>query len=209
MYGEEPARSGWQERTSALARLRWRRRGAWLWPAFAASIVADALIGHALPPVGETESVVAAALLGLFLNLLGVLLLSRPLAALIRRRRGDLPTIVARDYAGTTVVVAITAALLAIGLVHRPQIAAEQHAMNDALARAEAWIGAHAPDQFRRNVQRVSALAIEPGSVYRACVPSSVASRSYCVIVKTKLPLTRSVVFDGYEPNSFFSQGVG
>ena len=32
--------------------------------------------------------------------------------------------------------------------------------------------------------------------------------QSYCVIVKPRLPLDRSVVFTGYEPNWLFAEGV-
>ena len=41
-----------------VARARWRRRGAWLWPAFAAFTIADAVIGHELPPAGDAETIV-------------------------------------------------------------------------------------------------------------------------------------------------------
>ncbi len=135
-----------------LVRLRWRRAGAWLWPSFIALTIADALIGNSLPPAGSTESLMAAALLGLVLNLLGVLLLSRPLAWTLRRFRPDLPTVVARDYSGTFVVLALTAVLLSAGLLHRPAIRASQNAMHDAVVRAQAWIGDRAPDEFRRNL---------------------------------------------------------
>ena len=43
-----------------LVRLRWRRAGAWLWPSFVALTLADAVIGHDLPPAGSTESLIAA-----------------------------------------------------------------------------------------------------------------------------------------------------
>ena len=69
-----------------LVRLRWRRAGAWLWPSFIAFTLADAVIGHNLPPAGSTESLTAAGLLGLVLNLLAVLFLSRPLGWALRRR---------------------------------------------------------------------------------------------------------------------------
>jgi hypothetical protein len=44
--------------------------------------------------------------------------------------------------------------------------------------------------------------------MYRTCVPNGDGRRSYCVIVKPRLPLARSVVFAGYEPNWLFSEGV-
>jgi hypothetical protein len=195
-------------RPSWLIRMRWRRAGAWLWPSFVVLIVLDGVIGHLLPPAGTTETVVAGALLGLVLNVIAVLLLSRPLGMLIRRFRPDLPSVVARDYGGTAVVFAVAAILLTAGLVHRPAIQARQRDVNDAIARAQAWIGDRAPDEFRRNLQFVSLLTIQPGTIYRACVPSVHGDRSYCVIVNRNLPFERSVTFSGYEPNSVLDEGA-
>jgi len=192
-----------------LVRMRWRRRGAWLWPAFVAITIVDAVVGHLLPPVGETQSLGAAAVLGLVLNLLAVLLLTRPLAALVRKRRPDLPLMVARDYAGTGAVLCVGIALLAAGLAHRPFVLARQRTMQDAIARAEAWIGFRAPDEFRPNMRLANTVAIQAGSIYRTCVPSDDRRRTYCVIVKTHLPFPSSVSFAGYEPNSLFAGGTG
>jgi hypothetical protein len=190
-----------------LARLRWRRRGAWLWPAFVAMTVVDGVIGHLLPLAGDRQSVVAGALAALVLNLIGVILLSRPLGIALRRARTDLPAMVARNYAGTGVVLAITVVLLAVGLLHHSSVLAGRRMMQDAVARAQAWIGDHAPAEFRRNVGLLSTYAIQSG-IYRACAMSDDHARTYCVIVKTSLPFARSVTFAGYEPNSVFSQGT-
>lgn len=192
-----------------LVRLRWRRRGAWLWPGFVALTVVDAVVGHLLPAAGDTQSIAAAGVAGLLLNLIAVVLLSTPLGALLRRFRRDLPGAVARNYAGASVVAAISAALLATGLLHHATIVADERAMQDATARAQAWIGDRAPEQFRRNVELLNTFAIEPGSIYRTCVPSPDGRRSYCVIVKTDLPFARSVRFAGYEPNAVFAEGMG
>lgn len=192
-----------------LARMRWRRRGAWLWPAFAAVTLADAVVGHALPPAGDSQTLMGAGLVACFLNLVGVLMLSRPLGALLRRRRPDFPKIVARDYGGTTAIGVIAAALLAAGLIHRPSIQAHRRAMQEAIARAQAWIGDRAPTEFRRNISHVSTFVIEPGSIYRTCVPSATGPRTYCVVVKVHMPLQSSVSFDGYESNAVFGTGTG
>jgi hypothetical protein len=191
-----------------LVRLRWRRAGAWLWPSFIAFTVVDAVIGHTLPPAGSTESLTAAGLLGLMLNLLGVLLLSRPIGWGLRRVRRDLPGVVARDYAGTLVVLALTATLVLVGIMHRPAMAASQRATHDAIARAQAWIGDRAPEEFRRNLQVVSLLAIQSGTIYRACVPNVQKTKSYCVIVDRSKPLDQSVRFSGYEPNATLASGT-
>ena len=191
-----------------LHRLRWRRRGAWLWPVFIAAIAVDAAIGHLRPPVGDSESIAGAAIAGLALNLVAVLLLSRPLGALLRRVRADLPSVVARNYAGTAVVATVTLALLAVGVAHHASIAADQATMRDATVRAEAWIGDHAPAEFQRNIPLTDTVVIQPGSIYRTCVRNDRGDRSYCVIVNSRLPFARSVRPDGSEPNWMFSEGV-
>ena len=192
-----------------LARVRWRWRGAWLWPTFAALTVADGVIGHELPPIGDTQTFVAAVLLGCALNLIGVILLRRPLGALLRRARGDLPRQVAGDYAGTGVVVMVSVVLLVWGLANRSSIIADRNALRDAAARAQAWIGGEAPAEFRRNVAQITTVTIEAGRVYRSCVASVNGRRTFCVIVRRNLPTASSVRFDGYEPNSAFSEGLG
>lgn len=190
-------------------RLRWRHRGAWLWPVFVAATLADAALEHLRPPAGDAQSVPSAALVGLVLNLLAVLLLSRPGGGLMRRAKPDMPWVVARNYAGTVAVVAVTVGLLLAGVAHHSTVVANQNAMRDATVRAEAWIGAHAKPEFRRNVALADTFAIEPRSIYRTCVPSQDLRRTYCVIVKTQLPFSRSVKPDGSTPNSVFALGVG
>lgn len=180
-----------------------------MWPAFIVLTVVDAIIAHALPPTGDSESFAGALALALFLNVVAVLLLSRPLGALLRRYRKDLPGFIARDYGGRVAVAGVTAIALTAGLIQHPQIVDHRRAKQDAITRAQAWIGARAPAEFRRNVQFVSTFTIEAGHIYRTCVPSDHSGRTFCVIVNTRLPLAQSVRFDGYEPNSVFSQGVG
>lgn len=193
-----------------LARVRWRRRGAWLWPMFAVLTIVDAVVGHELPPAGDTQTLVAAALLGFALNLVGVIVLSFPAGALIRRVRGDLPMVVARDYGGVLVVAGIAVALIVVGAVHHSTVLHDRSALREATVRAEAWIAYRAPAEFRRNAALVNTFTIEPGNIYRSCVPSSRhRSRNYCVIVKPQLPMSESVRYAGSEPNWLFSEGAG
>jgi hypothetical protein len=192
-----------------LARTRWRRRGAWLWPSFAALTVADAVIGHELPPAGDGQTLVAAGLLGCALNLIGVVVLSRPIGALVRRAREDLPAFVARDYGGIAVLVAVSLCMLVAGLAHRSSVLAHRQALREAMVRAEAWIGDRAPAQFRGNVTAMSVFVIEPGRIYRACVPSTDRARTYCVVVDDRQPFASSVRPAGYEPNSALATGEG
>ncbi len=191
-----------------LHRMRWRRRGAWLWPAFVAVTVLDGVVGHLLPPAGESETFVAALLLGLVLNVIAVALLSRPFGALARRIDGGLPRVVARDYGGTAAVLLMAAVLFGAGLAHRSTVQNDQQALQDAVTRAQAWIGVRAPAQFQSNLRDTNTYAIQPGSIYRTCVPNQAGTETYCVIVKLWFPFPGGVSFAGYEPNSVLSEGT-
>jgi hypothetical protein len=192
-----------------LTRVRWRRRGAWLWPLFLVLVVIDAIVGHDLPPQGDSQTLAAAALLGCVLSLLALVLFTRPFGALLRRLRPDLPVVIARDYIGRALVLAVTATLTIAGVVHHSSVVAHHRSMQDAMARAQAWIGDRAPAEFRRNVQFMTAYTIQPG-IYRMCVPAQGAGpRNYCVIVKESVPFPGGVSFAGYESNSVFGAGTG
>ena len=191
-----------------LHRARWRWRGALLWPTFAVAVAADGVIARLRPFVGDSQSVGAGILAGAILNLLGVLLLSRPAGALVRRVRPDMPVQVARNYGGTLVVLLISSALLAIGAIHHAGVVSDQQVLDDVIVRAEAYIGDRAPAEFRVNAAHTDTFVIQDGVLYRTCVPSRVRLRYYCVIVKPRLPLADSVVPAGSEPNAAFAQGV-
>lgn len=179
-----------------------------MWPLFVLSVVADTVIGHLWPPQGDSQSWGSALLVALLANLIAVVVFTRGLAMLLRRRRRDLPMVIARDYVGRSVVLTVSAVILAVGLVHHASVASNRVIMHDAIVRAQAFIGDRAPVEFRRNLSFVSVYAIEPGQVYRTCVISS-EGRTYCVIVDMARPYAESVRFDGYTPNAVFSEGVG
>jgi Kef-type K+ transport system membrane component KefB len=186
-----------------LARARWRQRGAWLWPTFVMLAIVDGLIVHALPMAGETQTPVGGVVFALVLNVIAVLLLSRPLGRLLRRRRTDMPVGVARNYGGTFAVLLVSVGMLAIGLLHHPAIVADRHALNDAIVRAEAYIGDRAPPEFRVNAMHTNTYTIQPRTVFRTCVPNRAGTRTYCVVVRPT-----SIAFGGYEPNSVMAEGT-
>lgn len=191
-----------------LARLRWRHRGAWLWPSFVALAVADGIILHALPPVGDSLALVGGIIIALFANLLAIVLLSRPLGMLLRRRRTDMPQTVAANYGGTAAIALVTAVMLIAGLSHHAALMADRSALREAIVRAEAYVGDRAPEPFRAMAAHTDTYAIQPGSIYRTCVPDPTLTRTYCVIVKVHLPPSQSVVFGGYESNAVFASGT-
>jgi hypothetical protein len=191
-----------------LVRARWRRRGAWLWPTFVVAVLLDGVILHALPVVGDGSTIPGGVLTGLIFSLLAVLFCSRPLGSLLRRRRPDLPAEIARNYAGTFAVVCVTGALLALGVLHHASVVAQQRTLDTAVQRAELFIGSRAPASFRANATHPDTYVVQPGVVYRVCVPDRGGGRVYCVIVTPQRPFAESVRPDGYEPNSVFGQGL-
>src|SRR3954463_7600616 len=92
-------------------RLRWRMRGAWQWPAFAALTLVDGVLLSELPFYDRGPgSLVGGLLLAGFVNLFAVAVVAPLAGRWLRGRRPDLPRLVANDYAGTVAIVCFTAA---------------------------------------------------------------------------------------------------
>lgn len=167
------------------SRLRWRLRGATMWPAFGLAVVADTFLLHLLPIAGDTRPTpFAALLLAFFFNLVAVAV-GAPLAGrLLRARRPALPKVVADDRAGTALVAVVSLGLLAIGLAHRPQVEAEARELQVQAAAARRFTLREAPPQFRANADQMDTLK-QSGNLYRTCFPGPSADRAFCVIVDT------------------------
>jgi hypothetical protein len=168
-----------------LRRLRWRRRGAWMWPAFLAFTVGDALLVHFLPLSGASIAIVPAFLIAAFFNLLAVAV-AAPMAGWVLRRRWrpDLPKTVAHDYAGTALLFVVAAALVVAGLLNRD---AADEARADFTAQSAAvrrYVTAHAPPAFRRNLDHADTLKLD-ADLYRTCVPGPDPRRDLCFYVNT------------------------
>ena len=73
-------------------RLRWRLRGAMLWPAFVAAVVIEAVLLDRLPVAGDDGPGLFATVLLAGLGILVVVAVAAPLAGRwLRRRRPGLP----------------------------------------------------------------------------------------------------------------------
>lgn len=166
-------------------RLRWRLRGAWQWPLFLVLTVVDALLLEHLPIAGERGTgLVGGLLLAGFFNLIAVAVLA-PLAGLaLRRRRADLPKVVADDYAGTVLLYAVTAVILTAGLVHRPVLEDRRHDWAVQQLAAQRYIARSAPAPFRRNAAQTTSVKLQE-ELFRTCAPGPDPDRWYCVFVDT------------------------
>jgi hypothetical protein len=166
-----------------LRRLRWRLRGAWQWPLFAALTPLDGIVLAELPFTGSGAGLVGGVLLAGFINLFAVAVLAPGAGRLLRRWRPDLPRLVASDYAGASLLLAITVLLVAGGLLHRPAVADEADDARAVAAAAHDYVLHQAPE-YRRGLAAVDAMRIEP-DYYRACVPGADPRRWLCLFVST------------------------
>jgi hypothetical protein len=182
-------------------RLRWRLRGAWQWPAFLVLTVVDAVIVSRLPFQGDGTDVMGALLVAGFFNLLAVALLAPIFGMLLRRRRRDLPAMIARDYAGTALLVLITCAMLAGGLTHRSAVVEERADQRAVFAAVHDYVVRTAP-AFLSGLGLLDTLKLETDR-YRACVPGA-KGLPICLIVNTDQAPAGITRDPSREPNSMF-----
>lgn len=169
-----------------LRRLRWRLRGAWLWPAFVVLTLLEMLLLHWLPIAGDGSGWIASLLLAGCLNVLAIAVLGGLGGVVLRRRRRDLPKVVADDYAGLAALAVVGAGFLLAGLVHRPELAAENEAFARQSMAVRLWVEANGDDFTRAHVDAANAVRVDR-DLYRTCVPRPDPDRRrwLCLIVDT------------------------
>jgi hypothetical protein len=167
-----------------VSRLRWRLRGAPQWPLFGVMLVVDAVLLHELPIAGEGSDWFLSFLESAFFNIILVAVVAPLGGRLLRRRRPDLPAIVASDYAGAVALVALAVGLAALGVGHHSQVAAQRAAFVEGLARVRSYVTHNAPAEYRRRVAETTALRFG-SDLYRACVPGDDPKRWLCLFVFT------------------------
>jgi hypothetical protein len=164
--------------------MRWRMRGAWQWPAFCGLTLADGAVLALLPFYSDGPGgFVPAVLVAGFFNLVAVAVLAPLAGRLLRRRRPDLPRMVASNYAGTTLVVAIFVALVVGGIAHRPASEAEQQDRAAVIGSVHAFVSTQRP-QLQRQLGATDVMRLED-RLYRACVPERRPGRWLCLFVTT------------------------
>ncbi len=168
-----------------LTRMRWRMRGAWLWPSFVVLTVAEGIALELLPITGDGPGgVVPGVLLAGFANLICVATIAPLAGSRLRRRRPDLPRAIADNYAGTALLCAMAAATVALGLAHRPSVAAEHEDRRAQFAAVHDYVAAQAPE-YRAGIALADAMRLEH-DLYRTCVPGPDPKRWLCLFVNTR-----------------------
>jgi len=197
-----------EARVAGLRRLRWRLRGALLWPAFAVLTATDAAIMHWLPIAGEGTGWIPGLLLSGCLNIAGVALLGSLGGLALRRVRPSLPKVVADDYAGTVVLGLLALAFLTAGLVHRPELAGDRDALRAQAQAVHRWVQANGDAFMRAHVDRADTLRVDR-DLYRTCVPSPALRRYDCLIVDTSVSPPRVKRDGNRESNSSMNRRGG
>ncbi len=178
------ARSADGLRAGRLRRLRWRLSGAWLWPTFVVVTLAEMGLLHWLPIAGAGSGWIASLLLAGSLNVVAIALFGGLGGVLLRRRRRDLPKVVADDYAGLAALGAVGLAFLVAGLVHRPELVAEHEAFARQSLAVRLWVEANGDDFARAHVDAADSVQVDR-DLYRTCVPGPTPKRWLCLIVDT------------------------
>ena len=186
-------------------RLRWRMRGAWMWPAFAAFTVVDGVLINRQPIAGDGTDLIPALILAAVFNLIAVAVLGRMGGWLLRRRRRDLPAIVAHDYAGAACVAGVFAIVLAAGLAHRPAVDERRADFAAQAAATRRWVLMQAPPAYRRHLRKADSLRLG-ADLYRTCVPGPDPRRSLCLFVNTDQHPPGIKLDRNREPNESFAR---
>jgi hypothetical protein len=173
-----------QRRQEGMRRMRWRLRGAGLWPAFAVVTVLEMGLLHWLPVAGAGTHFVAGLLLAGCLNVIAIAALGTLGGVLLRRVRRDLPRVVADNYAGLGALALVGGAFVVAGLVHRPELAADRAAFAEQSQAVRLWVDANADDFTRAHVDAANSLTLDD-DLYRTCIPGPDPERWLCLIVDT------------------------
>jgi hypothetical protein len=174
-----------QERSVWLTRMRWRMRGAWLWPAFVVLTLAEGVALEALPISGDGPGgVLPGVLLAGFANLILIAAVAPVAGHFLRKRRSDLPRVVAQNYAGTALLLAFAALILTGGLIHRPAVAEAEDDLRAQAVAVHDYVVAQAPE-YRAGIAFADAVRVQD-DLYRTCVPGKDPKRWLCLFVNTE-----------------------
>jgi hypothetical protein len=173
-------------------RLRWRLRGAWQWPVFAALTLVDGVIIALIPPIlVEDVDLLLGVILASFGNLLLVGLVAPWLARrLVTRQRrteaatgpGGPPPEVIHDRTATALLCVGAVALLVAGLGSRPAVVSPTEETEENARAVQEYVQANASDEVRRNLQTANTIRLGDG-FFRTCIALDDRTEAYCLFV--------------------------
>jgi hypothetical protein len=193
------------------ARIRWRLRGAWMWPTFIAVTLVDGLILHLLPPVGTGVDLIPGILLATFGNLILIGAIAPWLARRTWKRRpaaepGAPPRAqleVLTDRIGTGLLVATIVGVVAAGLAARPTVVSETEDTERNAKAFRALILNSGDAELIRNLETANTVRLGE-DFFRTCVARDDRRRFFCAFVDTSKSPPDVDVDGSAEPNSAF-----
>jgi hypothetical protein len=172
--------------------MRWRLRGAWMWPSFVAITLLDGLLLHKLPPVREGIHLIPGVLLATFGNLFLIGAVAPWLARRLWKRRpaadpgapaqAQLEVLI--DRVGTGLLVATVFGVLAAGLAARPVVVSETEDTERAAFALIHMIDRSSNEELKRN--RDTAQTARLGEdFFRTCIRRDDERRYFCFLIDT------------------------
>ncbi|HMJ94883.1 MAG TPA: hypothetical protein VK486_03475 [Thermoleophilaceae bacterium] len=195
------------------ARVRWRLRGAWMWPTFIAITLLDGLIMWRLPPVGGGVDPIPALLIATFGNLVLIAAVAPWLARRTWRRRpaaepGAPPRAqleVLTDRIGTGLLLATVIGVTTAGLAARPLVVSETKETERNANAFRDFILQRGDQELIRNLE--TANTIELGdTLFRTCVARDDRRRYFCTLIDVNRHPPEIDVDPSAEPNSTYKR---
>jgi hypothetical protein len=164
-----------------------------MWPTFIAVTLADGLILHLLPPIGEGVNLIPAILIATFGNLLLIGAVApwlarrtwkhRPAATPGAPPKAQLEVLV--DRIGTGLLLATIVGVVAAGLAARPLVVAETESKERAAKKLYTYVNAVGSAEQRRNLE-ASDMAKWFDGYFRACIPSDDRRSWRCYLIDVR-----------------------
>jgi hypothetical protein len=188
-------------------RLRWRFRGAWMWPAFAVVTLGEGILLWRLPPVGTGLNVIEGVLLATFGNLVLVAAvapwLAKRLAANRRPAPDETEREVLKDRVSTGLLLAGVLGVVASGLAARPTVVVETEAREQNAEAVRDFVFASGNDELMRNLETANTVRLGEG-YFRTCIARDDRRRFFCVFVDTDRSPPEVVKDPSAEPNTVY-----
>ena len=193
------------------ARMRWRLRGATMWPAFVAITLIDGLILHLLPPVRTGIDLIPAILLATFGNLVLVGAIAPFLARRTWARRvaadpGAPPKAqreVLVDRIGTGLLLASVLGVVAAGLAARPLVVSETEATERNAEAFRSYVLSSGHQELIRNLETANTIRLGE-DYFRTCIARDDRRRHFCAFVDTESDPPKLTRDASAEPNSVY-----
>ncbi len=193
------------------ARVRWRLRGAWMWPTFVAITLLDGLLLHLLPPIGTGVDLIPAILLATFGNLIVIGALAPWLARRTWNRRpaaepGAPPKAqleVLTDRIGTGLLLATVVGVVAAGLAARPTVVSETEDTERNAQAFRSLVLSRGDPELIRNLETANTVRLGE-DFFRTCVARDDRRHFFCAFIDTSKRPPDVDVDGSAEPNTIY-----